>query len=398
MGVPILRSVSIAGLRTLGDVRLDLGGLTVLIGENGSGKSSILEGLEILRKLPEPNLLNRMHHEHLAPAGLLRFDAASMALGAEVAANLGAASYRAEFGVGGPWFSIFRESAARDEGGGPTELLLRQADAVRLRRSDGGVAEVSARAESVLSALPSDADAGLRDVRAALAAIDVQVPFASTAAWARRAMSQPLGPRGPQELQRTDRLAVTGDSLPSSLHFLRNEIGGDAWQRCLAYLRLGLSPDIVDVYFPAGTPGSISLQLGVGASKIPSSALSDGELAFLCLATTVHLAAGTRSVLALDEPELHMHPGMIARAVSMLESAAESTPIVVATQSDALLNCLSDPAGQVVVCDLEMPERRTGLRRLDPEKLSRWMRKYSGFAQIRAAGYARILATARDEA
>ena len=40
----------VEGLRTLADLSLPLDGLTVLIGENGSGKSSILEACEILRE------------------------------------------------------------------------------------------------------------------------------------------------------------------------------------------------------------------------------------------------------------------------------------------------------------------------------------------------------------
>lgn len=39
----------ISGLRVIEDVTLDLDGLTVLIGNNGTGKSSILEALELLR-------------------------------------------------------------------------------------------------------------------------------------------------------------------------------------------------------------------------------------------------------------------------------------------------------------------------------------------------------------
>ncbi len=42
-----LAELRVRGLRTLADVMLDLGGLTVLIGDNGSGKSSVLEALRI---------------------------------------------------------------------------------------------------------------------------------------------------------------------------------------------------------------------------------------------------------------------------------------------------------------------------------------------------------------
>jgi hypothetical protein len=47
--VPITE-LRIEGLRTIEKVRLRLDGLTVLIGDNGTGKSSILEACEILRR------------------------------------------------------------------------------------------------------------------------------------------------------------------------------------------------------------------------------------------------------------------------------------------------------------------------------------------------------------
>ena len=49
--------IRVAGLRTLADVQLPLSGLIILIGENGTGKSSIIEACELLRKATDPNFL-----------------------------------------------------------------------------------------------------------------------------------------------------------------------------------------------------------------------------------------------------------------------------------------------------------------------------------------------------
>jgi recombinational DNA repair ATPase RecF len=49
-----ITELRIYGLRTLADVRLSLRDLTVLIGGNGSGKSSIIEACELLRKARAP--------------------------------------------------------------------------------------------------------------------------------------------------------------------------------------------------------------------------------------------------------------------------------------------------------------------------------------------------------
>ena len=44
-----LKSIEISGMRSIVNAKLELDGLTVLIGENGSGKSTILEALEIFQ-------------------------------------------------------------------------------------------------------------------------------------------------------------------------------------------------------------------------------------------------------------------------------------------------------------------------------------------------------------
>lgn len=59
MSARLVEMMRIRGLRTLADVTLPLRGLTVLIGDNGSGKSSILEAFRIAR----PGDRRRTHHE-----------------------------------------------------------------------------------------------------------------------------------------------------------------------------------------------------------------------------------------------------------------------------------------------------------------------------------------------
>jgi len=48
--------ICVSGMRVVEDVVLDLKGLTVLIGDNGTGKSTLLEAAEILRQAASPRL------------------------------------------------------------------------------------------------------------------------------------------------------------------------------------------------------------------------------------------------------------------------------------------------------------------------------------------------------
>ena len=66
--------------------------------------------------------------------------------------------------------------------------------------------------------------------------------------------------------------------------------------------------------------------------------LSDGMLRFLCLATAL-LNPWPRPLVAIDEPELGLHPGLLPIVAEMIKTAAERTQVIVTTHSPDLLNC-----------------------------------------------------------
>ncbi len=76
--------IRVEGMRTLANVRLELGGLTVLIGENGTGKGSLVEAFELLRKAASPNDVQALNDVHGGLASLLRFGAHRLTLGMRV--------------------------------------------------------------------------------------------------------------------------------------------------------------------------------------------------------------------------------------------------------------------------------------------------------------------------
>lgn len=66
--------------------------------------------------------------------------------------------------------------------------------------------------------------------------------------------------------------------------------------------------------------------------------LSDGMLRFLCLATVL-LNPILPPLVAIDEPELGLHPGLLPIVAEMIKTAAERTQVLVTTHSPDLLNC-----------------------------------------------------------
>ena len=73
----------VKGLRSIADVRLKIGGLTVLIGENGAGKSTLIEALELVRKAAAPSYVHNLSTHGGLPL-LLREGASELELGLRI--------------------------------------------------------------------------------------------------------------------------------------------------------------------------------------------------------------------------------------------------------------------------------------------------------------------------
>lgn len=64
--------------------------------------------------------------------------------------------------------------------------------------------------------------------------------------------------------------------------------------------------------------------------------LSDGMLRFLCLATAL-LSPTVAPLIALDEPEIGLHPRLLGIVADMVKTASERTQVIVTTHSPELL-------------------------------------------------------------
>ena len=130
----------------------------------------------------------------------------------------------------------------------------------------------------------------------------------------------------------------------------------------------------VDDYEVIIEGGTVQLFLKEGARLIPATRLSDGTLRFLCLLAILHHPKPP-PVLAIEEPELGLHPDVLPRMVELLLEASARTQLFVTTHSDRLVDKLSDYPECVVVT--EKREGVTHMTRLDRDSLSVWLQKYS---------------------
>lgn len=105
-----------------------------------------------------------------------------------------------------------------------------------------------------------------------------------------------------------------------------------------------------------------------------ASALSDGTLRFICLATVLLQPQELMpAAILIDEPELGLHPFAVTILGGLMKSAAVENQLIVSTQSVELVN-------EFDLEDLIVVDKRAGtstFARPDPQKLSEWLEEYS---------------------
>ncbi len=374
--------VRFAGLRTAASVELDLEGLTVLIGPNGVGKSTLVEGFELLRRvMTGDDFVRSLYENHGGPTSLVTHGGSELKLGVEVTNDNGSFPYGIILGHIDGGFGITHESLHHHD----DLIFVRTGDSVILADDPNDDLQLSRPREPFLHRWSGSPTPGPDYVGLLLEGIEVHGPFSTNAIWLRGSSTE-RSARSDNIVQATTRLERGGTNLPNAYHALRNR---DDWQDTLETIRLVVDQDIRDVMTPASASGgSIGLTVRYRTGTVPAFALSDGTLSLLSLVAIIKLDRGQppRSLLVLDEPDLHLHPSAIRYVVTLLEECAERYPVVVATHSDQLLDCLSGPARSTVLCDLD-EHRHLRLRRPDAELLAKWLPEYRGVGQLRADGY-----------
>ncbi|MVA24452.1 AAA family ATPase [Agrobacterium vitis] len=106
----------------------------------------------------------------------------------------------------------------------------------------------------------------------------------------------------------------------------------------------------------------------------PASALSDGTLRFICLATVLMQPDDFMpAAILIDEPELGLHPFAITVLGGLMKSASQEHQLIISTQSVELVN-------EFDAEDLIVVDKRGGsstFTRPETKELSAWLEDYS---------------------
>jgi predicted ATPase len=374
--------LSIEGMRCIESIELDLRELTVLIGENGTGKSTILEALEILRKAAaESPLIAKLYDAHDGTR-LLRQGCRQLGVTVGIAGDGPELTYTLRVLRDGTYLSVAHEEIV--EAG--SKVAMRRAgadytfaaeDGTTARKEGAALSDETVIAHARFLKIPQ-----LVRAQRALASIEVYVPLDLRRTWS--STQAPQTARSSNLARPTDRVEPGGTNLVNVYAALKNQRD---WKETLGRLRVSLGEveDVLLVSEPSGGTQTIWIRWENG-TEIPLSGLSDGQISMLALVAIQQLRRPMPpSVVAIDEPEVHLHPGLIARVAAGLQEMAEEIPIIVGTQSDAFLNAIERPEGAVVLCQLDH-QRRTELLRPDPDQLRAWLGEFKGLGTVRSEG------------
>ena len=356
--------IHVEGFRSLRDVTLEPGRVTVLIGPNGAGKSNLLS---FLRMIP------------LMHTGALR----------AYVGRQGGASAVLHYGpqrTPGLGFRIdFTQEDTRNSYS--AELSYAQDDQLVFVSEEAGHTGAGQREERT-----TVIDAGHRESSLRRVAKDSGHPTLRTVDWwlgritfyhfHDTSWTSPLRQNSPGADDRF--LRSDGKNLATFLYrLMRSEDAGDkaAWRRINLLTRrvapsvVELMPEPVNPHDPPDAPTSVSLRWRDDQGQIFGVGdLSDGTLRAIALIAALAQPAATLPLfLSIDEPELGLHPSAISLLVSLIRSVSVRCQVLLATQSPALLDYFQ-PEEVVVV---ERRDGATTLRRLVAADLAEWLRDYS---------------------
>jgi predicted ATPase len=393
-----LTRIRIRNLRSIEDITLELAPVTVLIGENGSGKSTILEAMELLRRAADPGFLQQLYSIHRGMPGLLRLGASELGLSVVLEDDAGQEPpivYEVGLAMQGSGIVVSHERL---------QIAAPRREVVYLRDRQN-VHQTSVVIERVPDGLLLSSfgvmspNKPISRVLEVLGRIEVHLGMDTLAQWAAQSIQRPSPLRGAGLLVPVERLSLLGHNLASAWFALRNDFDEAHWQHTMSIVRLGLG-EAIDGINTRVDPGGGSIALWLKRrdldAPIPAANLSDGQLSWLAFVAMARLHP-RRSLLAIDEPELHLHPALLGRVVALLTSLEGPAPVVLSTHSDRILELLDDPVASVRVCGLEAGGK-TSLSMLERGSLDRWLAEYGDLGQLRASGYLpRVLVPAPSE-
>ena len=322
--------LQIEGFGPFASTTLDLKPLTVLVGANGSGKTSLFELLRAIREFvrrevpPEivPGWETRAVYHRPGPDRLgWRLELTSAHLRYSFAANIAG-------GLGSP--AITREIVKARRHGDPTVVAIIDRVGAHGTISEGGETGADIRNSKSnqlsLRTYVTPAHWMLFRLREQIESWT----FFSGIRFNDRELRQPA------LIEETPSLREDGSNIASVLNWWQSE-NPKLFEELQVYIR-GVIPAFRGLSIRPTGAGRVTLTWDEEGLVNPLTAadLSDGSLRYL-LWLTLALAPNPPALVCIDEPEAGLHPRTLPTIAGLLKKLSERTQVLVATHSSYLL-------------------------------------------------------------
>jgi predicted ATPase len=367
----IVTRLCISGYRSLRDVRLEIGQLTVVTGANGSGKSSLYRALRLLADVAQGRIIQSLAMEgglqSVLWAGPESFSRAMKAgvqpvqgtrRKAPVGLQLGFSSddygYAIDLGLPVPdsrWFD--KDPVIKAESlwtglvlGRANCFAQRKGPSVSLRNQEGEwrlAYDRLAACDSMLTHCSDPRDAvELLLLRENMRAWRFYDHFRTDAeAPARR---RQIGTRTPV-------LASDGADLAAAIATIQEVGAEDELART------------IDDAFPGGSVGvrdtggyfEVEMRQHGLLRALTAAELSDGTLRYLLLVAAL-LSPQPPTLMILNEPETSLHPDLLPALARLIAGASKETQVIVVSHAAALVSALEEAGARRILLEKKLGE------------------------------------------
>ena len=387
-GKRLLHSLRLENFLSYGPegVQLELEPLNILIGQNASGKSNLIQAVELLRAAPNglPSFFRQGGGvaEWLYKGGM-DLPAAEVAAAVDYPASQDQLEHFLSFTVNGQQLQIVDEAVNSATGSKRPEIPAiyynyghgEPAVAVRLNAVSRNENTPTPRwGKQPITGIKPDAS-----ILSQRTDPDVYPQFNYLAEHYRAIkVYRNFNFDGPNSMRRPQQADLPTDFLEEdgrNLSLVLSRLQHQGLMETISEKLRAVYEDVerISVNLDGGTVQTYIYERGM-SSPIPAARLSDGTLRYLCLLTILYHPIPP-PLICLEEPEIGLHPDLISGLAKMLKEASQRTQIIVTTHSDLLVSKFSDTPEAVVVC--ERTPTGTTLKRLEAAALETWLEEYS---------------------
>ncbi|NQU21673.1 MAG: AAA family ATPase [Candidatus Nealsonbacteria bacterium] len=386
-----IQKLEIHGYRSFDKAIWEPGKLNLLVGPNGSGKSNLLRLLELISDTAAGRLAKSINDAGgMVP---LLWDRGATSFGWRATLDTATETITLDMNIrqlgGGSAFAINRdtlETWRKYEQGRPEPPVCIYARGSRLAMVD----DVESHGRDPFP--DPDPNESLLSQVGGLSVISM-VTKRELAAWrvhddlevgAHSAIRQPV------VTQHSTLVEPDGSNLATVLHTLYGE-NRHFTEEIDNGMRAAFGEDFEKIAVRPVGAGLVQLAVHWRSSKTShvGSQLSDGTLRFLLL-LTILANPEPPPLIAIDEPEIGLHPSMLAILAEYAAEAAERTQVVISSHSPEFLDAFTEQEPHVTLCQWE--DGRTQLLPLPPDQLRTWLEKYR-LGEMFTCGDLDVLAT-----